>query len=301
MNILRVVLLCTSIALLSLGALFYFSVYDHQNSLPLRDRTFSAYDPLEHCVTPFGTVLGYANGVPAFSNCISTLQTTYVNYVNLMNPLDVGRRGDPSETTIVMLGMRYKAIDYYMRWLAWNRGLMPRLVEDMSQFWKMNNFYNPAKPEQDWEAEYIPNYVEAAELDEIKFNAPRKADAVLYNQDHQILPEGHVAVVVKVEDDVAAAASPEQFQQLKKQRLHPRRVYVAEQNFKNEDWGGKNYSRILKFKWRRMKTGTAYEGYLEDPDDLSIIGMVRVGKPMPLRGVPNPYEDTLKEGDDGDL
>jgi hypothetical protein len=301
MKLAHLVLLCGATALLCLVALLYFSVNDYQKSLDLRPRTYSAYDPLEHCVTPFGTVLGYANGVPAFSNCISNFTTTYINYVNLMNPLDVGRRGDPSETTVVMLGMRYTAMDFYMRWMAWNRGLMPRLVQDTSQFWKANNFYNPAKTEQEWEAEYIPNYVEAVDMEEIKFNAPRNADAVLYNQEHPSMPNGHVAVIVKVEDDVAAAGSPEKFSELKRQRLHPRRVYIAEQNYKNVDWGGKNYSRILTFQWRRMKIGTAYEGYLEDPDGLSIIGTVRVGKPMPLREPVDPYEDTLKKDDDGDL
>ncbi|KPI90018.1 hypothetical protein ABL78_0878 [Leptomonas seymouri] len=300
MKLARLVLICTVTALLALGALFYFSVYDHEKSLTMQVRKYPAYDPLEHCVTAFGTVLGYANGVPAFSNCISTFKTTYINYVNLMNPLDVGRRGDPSETTIVMLGMRYTAIDFYMRWMAWNRGLMPRLVEDTSQFWKMNNFYNPARPEQDWEAEYIPNYAEATEIEELKFNTPRKADAILYNQDIKMLQDGHIAVVVKVEDDTESAGGPEKLRELKKLRIHPRRVYVAEQNFKNEDWGGKNYSRIIKFQWRRMKTGSAYEGFLEDPDGLSIIGIVRVGKPMPLRGGLDPYEETLNN-DGGDL
>lgn len=301
MKLAHVVLLCASMALLSLVALFYLSVNDYTKMLPHRPRTYSAYDPLEHCVTKFGTVLGYANGVPAFSNCISTLKTSYVNYFNLMDPLDVGRRGDPSETTVVMLGMRYTAMDFYMRWLAWNRGLMPRLVEETSQFWKGSSFYNPAKPEQSWEAEYIPNYVEASDIEELKFNAPRKADAILYNPDQTILPDGHVAVIVKVEDDVAAAGGPEKLRELKKQRLHPRRVYVAEQNFKNEDWGGKNYTRILQFKWRRMARGSAYEGFLEDPDGLSIIGTVRIGKSMPLQEPPDPYEETLNQNDDGDL
>ncbi|KPA79681.1 hypothetical protein ABB37_05459 [Leptomonas pyrrhocoris] len=300
MNIVRLAFCCITAALLSLGALFYFSTYDPEKHMLMRARVYSDYDPLEHCVTPFGVVLGYSNGVPAFSNCISTFKTTYVNYVNLMNPLDVGRRGDPSETTVIMLGVRYTAMDFYIRWMAWNRGLVPRLVEDTSQFWKTNSFYNPAKTAQDWEAVYITNYAEATDVEERRFNAPRKADAILYNQDSKILPDGHIAVIVKVEGDVEAAGGTEKFNELKKLRLHPRRVYVAEQNFKNEDWGGKNYSRILTFQWRQVKTGTTYEGFLTDPDSLSIIGFVRVGKPLPLRELSDPYDDALRD-DGGDL
>lgn len=303
MKLSRLIILFTGVALLCLIAVLYVASIDHEQSLDLRPRTYSSYDPLEHCVTDFGTILGYAGDVPAFSNCISTFKTTYVNYVNLMDPNDVGRRGDPSETTVVMLGMRYTFIDFYSRWLAWNRGLMPRLVEDANQFWKTSTFYNPAKPEQDWEAEYISNFAEASNLEELKFNAPRKADAILYNADNDILPSGHMAVIVKVEDDVQAAGGPEQFAALKKLRVHPRRVYVAEQNFKNEDWGGKNYTRVLRFEWRRVpQSKSTYEGFFTDPDNLSVIGFVRVGKPQPLRDPGNPYEETLLMDDgEGDL
>ncbi|CAM39247.1 hypothetical protein, conserved [Leishmania braziliensis MHOM/BR/75/M2904] len=295
-----VVVFCACAALLSLGSLFYYSVYDYQKHMSMVQRTYSTYDPLTDCAAPFGQLLGVADDVPAYSNCNTKFTSTYINYVNLMDPMDNGRRGDPSEMRVIMTAYRYSAFDYYMRWLVWNRGIMPRLVENTNQLWKRVDYFNPAKPEQDWSAEYITNYEEVTSLEERKFNAPRRADAVIYRMDEKTLPAGHIAVVVKVEDDIEAAGGLEKLKDLKKMRLHPRRVYVAEQNCQNQPWGEHNYSRVLQFKWRAVSE-MAHEGYYVDPDGLDIIGCMRVGKSMPLRAVPDPYQETLDMENDGDL
>ncbi|CAG9575200.1 conserved hypothetical protein [Leishmania major strain Friedlin] len=300
MNLVRVSLLCACTTLLCLSALYYYSMYDYEKHMNMVQRKYSVYDPLTDCATPFGQLLGVADDVPAYSNCNTKFSSTYINYVNLMDPMDNGRRGDPSETRIVMTAYRYTAFDYCMRWLVWNRGVMPRLVENTNQLWKTVDYFNPARPEQGWSAEYITNYEEVTDVEERKFNAPRRGDAIVYRMDKNTIPAGHMAVVVKVEDDVEAAGGPEKLNELKKMRLHPRRVYVAEQNWKNQPWGGHNYSRVLQFKWRAVSE-KAHEGGYVDPDELDIIGVVRVGKAMPLRAAPDPYEEALNMDNDGDL
>ncbi|KAK7194544.1 hypothetical protein NESM_000371700 [Novymonas esmeraldas] len=298
LSLTRLVQLCALAALLCLGALYYFSVYDYEKHMSLVERRNPSYDPLTECATPFGELLGIADNVPAYSNCNTKFITTFVNFVNLVDPMDNGRRGDPSESEIVMTAYRYSSFDYHMRWLAWNRGLMPRLVENTNQLWKTVNFFNPARIEQDWSAEYLGNYEEAANAEERIFNAPRRADAIIYSVSPDTLPQGHVAVVVRVEDDVEAAGGAAPLLELKKQRLHPRRVYVAEQNWRNTPWLNRNYSRVLHYRWRTVAGGRAHEGYLIDPDGLEIIGILRVGKAMPLRSAADPYADALAKDDD---
>ncbi|KAG5500258.1 hypothetical protein JIQ42_04593 [Leishmania sp. Namibia] len=299
MTLERVVLLCVGAMVLSLGALFYFSGHKHEN-MRMVQRQHSSSDPLRNCATPFGQLLGVANDVPAYSNCNTKFASAYINYVNLMDPMDNGRRGDPSETRVIMTAYRYSAFDYFMRWLAWNRGVMPRLVENTNQLWKTVDYFNPSKTEQDWSAVYIANYEEVTNVEERKFNAPRRADAIIYRMDQNIIPAGHIAMVVKVEDDVEAAGGPEELRRLKRTRLHPRRVFVAEQNYRNQPWCGHNYSRVLQFKWRAVSQAV-HEGYYVDPDGLGILGVMRVGKAMPLRATPDPYQEALAMGDDGDL
>ncbi|KAG5477056.1 hypothetical protein LSCM1_05396 [Leishmania martiniquensis] len=301
MKLERVVVLCACAMVLSLGALFHLSLYNHGKDMKIMQHMYSSYDPLEDCATPFGQLLGVADDVPAYSNCNTKFSSSYINYVNLMDPMDNGRRGDPSETRVIMTAYRYSAYDYYMRWLAWNRGVIPRLVENTNQLWRKVDFFNPAKTEQDWSAVYIANHERATNVDERKFNAPRRADAIIFHMNESAIPAGHIAVVVRVEDDREAAGSPEELKRLKKMRLHPRRVFVAEQNYKNKPWGEeRNFSRVLHFKWRAVSE-TAHEGYYVDPDGLRIMGVMRVGKAMPLRATPDPYQEALEMGNDGDL
>lgn len=300
MNLVRVVQLVAVLALASLGALYYFSTTDYQRRLPMRPRESAAYDPLTDCVTPYGELLGVADEVPAYSNCNTRFTSEYIGYANMNDPMDNGRRGDPSETSIVMTAYRHTSMDYHMRWMLWNRGVMPRHVENTNQMWRSVNFYNPSRPGQEWEAAYIANFEEASGLEEIKFNTPRRADAVIYSVDNGAAPNGHVAVVVKVEDDVEEAGGPEQLAALKKQRLHPRRIYVAEQNMKNAPWGGHNYSRVLQFKWRAVSEKT-HEGYYVDPDGLQVMGLMRIGKPLPRQETRDAYQEALDAVDEADL
>lgn len=84
--------------------------------------------PADECVTPFGVILGYANNVPAFSNCASHFKSTHTSYTRLGHPHDVHDPFDPSITDRFMTGMRYNAQDYVNRWWVHNRGLLSALV-----------------------------------------------------------------------------------------------------------------------------------------------------------------------------
>lgn len=53
-----------------------------------------------HCVTPFGTVLGEADGVPAYSNCSAKC---------------VDRK--PAKTNGVYTGIKWQCVEYARRWL----------------------------------------------------------------------------------------------------------------------------------------------------------------------------------------
>lgn len=293
----QLVAICLSAGLLSLCLLYYFSVYDYESATQQRLRRYPSFDPLSECAAPFGTLLGIASGVPAFSNCNTEFRASNGIYYSIRDPMDVTDRPDPSKPNYVMGGLPYQAVDYIMRWTQHNRGLSPRLTDDPAGMWKKNYYFNPSKTTQDWESEYLPNYMEATTIEERKFVAPRSADTIIYSpMPLKKLKDGHAAVIVKVTDDIETAGGKENFAQLKRQRLHPRIVYIAEQNFLNTPWNGKNYSRVLHFRWRKLR-GETYEGYLVDPNELSVLGRMRIGKPMPERTSPDPYSDGLNDGD----
>ncbi|PWV13103.1 hypothetical protein C3747_45g233 [Trypanosoma cruzi] len=49
----------------------------------------SRFDPLAHCATPHGTLLGYALDIPAFSNCHRRWNSKSQAFVTLEHPHDV--------------------------------------------------------------------------------------------------------------------------------------------------------------------------------------------------------------------
>lgn len=256
---------------------------DYRRGPGNREREYESYDPLDHCVTPFGTVLGYVGPVPALSNCNRRFKSDITNYVNYFNPYDMQPPYNPGEPVQrSMTSTAYNCLDFVSRYLVYHRGLLLTLHNIFYQQWEYGTFYNPARPSARRETEKYANYKVALTLDERKRFAPRVGDVIVYNSDPELdMQMGHLAVVVKVEADMEApeAKDKQQFRELLHARLHPRKVYIAEQNFRNEDWGGKNYTRICRFTWEPLHdTVGSYESILKDPDGLSIIGRLRIGR-----------------------
>ncbi|KAF8282161.1 hypothetical protein BCY84_13545 [Trypanosoma cruzi cruzi] len=237
----------------------------------------SRFDPLAHCATPHGTLLGYALDIPAFSNCHRLWNSKSQAFVTLEHPHDV--RQEPfllgtlrSRST----GVRWVAAEFIARAYYLHRGMSFIYgAPDAPEYWSALEFHGSMVREREYEALELLNSAEATTAKERKRLAPRVFDVVVWSpMEERDLPEGHIAVVVQVEDDVEAAGGEDRLRELRKLRLQPRLLYIAEQNFDNTHWGGKNYSRVLRFQWRNGK-----EAVLQDPLGLPIIGRVRPGRP----------------------
>ncbi|KEG09381.1 D-alanyl-glycyl endopeptidase-like protein [Trypanosoma grayi] len=239
---------------------------------PYRD----AFNPLDHCNSPYDAVIGYAHGIPAFSNCHRLWTTEVRSYAALGDPLDV-RRTPISDSVGLFraMGHCWDAAEFITRFYYFHRGIFFTFNEnDYDEYWSGLSFGDPFESQLTYEVVQLPNYAEANTKKERKRQAPRVADIVVWSaQPEQDLPVGHMAVVVDVVDDVKAAGGETRLVELRKKRMQPLLVYIAEQNFDNKGWEGRNYSRVLRFSWRKET-----EAELLDPDGHFIIGHARPGK-----------------------
>ncbi|EKF31097.1 hypothetical protein MOQ_005067, partial [Trypanosoma cruzi marinkellei] len=228
------------------------------------------FDPLKHCSTEYNTNLGYALSVPAFSNCHRSYRAERLVITRFGEPGLVADYHDGSKGNYCS-GNPWSSMEYTARVLFHHKGITYSEMPTPQEVWMTPFFFNPVEAvERDKERRYEPvrvqNYEEATTAKERKRLAPRVFDIVVWPaQMEHGLPEGHVAVVVQVEDDVEAAGGEDRLRELRNLRLQPRLLYIAEQNFDNTHWGGKNYSRVLRFQWQNGK-----EAVLQDPLGLKV-------------------------------
>ncbi|KAH9599430.1 hypothetical protein LSM04_000911 [Trypanosoma melophagium] len=238
------------------------------------------FDPLAHCTTEFGTFLGMAHDIPAYSNChrshrSNQIVITRFGFPDVFLPHSDGQQGN------FISGAQWSAAEYASRFLFHTKGVTFPDTGVTQEIWGSKFFYNPLgigngeKP-RTYEPLQIANFVAVKTAKERKRLAPRFADVVVWLPNpERDLPDGHAAVVVHVEDDVETAGGEAQLREMQKEHVQPQLVYIAEQNFDNKYWEGKNYSRVLRFSW---KNGN--EMLLQDPGDYHIIGRIRAGKLM---------------------
>ncbi|KEG09382.1 D-alanyl-glycyl endopeptidase-like protein [Trypanosoma grayi] len=236
------------------------------------------FDPLEHCTTPFSTLLGYAHSIPAFSNCHRSHRANLMSVTRFGEPDSVAFQSDGSPGSF-FAGKPWTPTEYVARFYYHHQARTLLAVGNMEEWWNAKYFHNPVRKmkyatTQEYEVVQLPNYAKANTKKERKRQAPTFADIVVWSaQPEHDLPEGHMAVVVDVVDDVKAAGGETQLVELRKKRMQPMLVYIAEQNYGNTDWEGRNYSRVLRFSWRKET-----EAELLDPDGVKIIGRLRAGK-----------------------
>ncbi|ORC89638.1 D-alanyl-glycyl endopeptidase-like protein [Trypanosoma theileri] len=282
------------LALLLLLAIYYLLISDanilglnryYNTHLPSKDPRF---DPLKHCTTPFGTFLGVAHGIPAYSNCHRSFRSNRLILTRFGSP-DVFLEHSSDQEGSFISGSPWAATEYVARFLFHTKGITIHDPGTTQEIWSIRYFYNPLSTKHSdnlrkYEPIQLENFMEVKTAKERKRLAPKFADVVVWaSHPERELDDGHAAVVVHVEDDVEAAGGEAQLREMQKEHTQPQLVYIAEQNFDNKDWEGKNYSRVLRFSWKNGK-----EMLLEDSDDYNIIGRVRPG---------NLKRDDMDEGD----
>nr|CCD13760.1 unnamed protein product [Trypanosoma congolense IL3000] len=172
------------------------------------------------CATPFGSVLGEYNGVKGMSNCDS--DTCIADH---WHTIDVSELRDAirMETFPSSYGVKWQCVEYARRYWVLRGTPKPAAfgsVEGAADIWDLDNVAlldGTTRPLLKFQNE---NATAAG-------SRPRAGDLLIYPRQPNGFPYGHVAVVAGVEE---------------------RRLFVAEQNWDNQQWPGPyhNYSRELK-------------------------------------------------------
>lgn len=128
-----------------------------------------------HCVTPYGTVLGVAQGkVDAYSNCSSSCVIV-----------------EPNRYAGTYTGIKWQCVEFARRWLLINKGLVYGDVDVAADIWSRVTYLTRVADQKKIQLNAYPNG---------STQAPRPGDLLIYAREYQ--NTGHVAVITSV--DMAA-------------------------------------------------------------------------------------------------
>src|SRR5512144_2734480 len=68
------------------------------------------------CTTPFGTVLGVADGAEGRSNCTSTCVRPEYSFLDLESGAVSVRSEDPKQSNLRYIGVTYQCVEYVRKW-----------------------------------------------------------------------------------------------------------------------------------------------------------------------------------------
>jgi hypothetical protein len=166
----------------------------------------------------FGEIIGITDqNVIAFSNENSNHQANYYNGI--------------------YTGLKYECVEFVRRWLIIVYGITFDSVDHAKDIYNLNHFLNILNPLQKIKIKKCING-----SDKISFG-----DLVIWTNQGEFKEHGHVAVVVKIEDN---------------------QVYIAEQNTTNKSWNGKKYSSLLLFNNNKLVD--------REYPDTKIIGWIKI-------------------------
>jgi len=162
------------------------------------------------CVTPFGAVLGVADGAEGRSNCVSTCIRLEYSYLDPTSGIVSVYPDDPQQEQLQYVGVTYQCVEYARKWWMKNLGLTFGSIDSAYEILYLTEGKNLRTQQA------VPL---ARSLNGTAQRPPRRGDLVVYAPD-RTEPEwrhGHVAVVVAV--DLAKGS-----------------VALAEENYDNRPW-----------------------------------------------------------------
>jgi len=190
-----------------------------QQNKQLYQRGLKACD--EQCVTPFGKVLGTANGAVAYSNCKSTCIKPEYSFLNLTTSEVTVHKSDPKDSNLHYIGVIYQCVEYARKWWMLNKGIT---------FGSIDSAYEIIYLEQGKHIHNKQSFPLARSINGSAKRPPKVGDLLIYSadRDNPQWRHGHVAVVV----DVNLAAGS---------------VSLAEENYNNLPWEqAKKYARKIR-------------------------------------------------------
>ena len=162
------------------------------------------------CVTPFGAVLGVADGVEGRSNCVSTCIRPERSFLDLQTGEVAVHQQQPDAARFQYIGLTYQCVEYARKWWMKNRHLT---------FGDVDSAYNILYLTEGSDIRTHETIPLARSLNGAARRPPQRGDLLVYAADRAD-PEwrhGHVAVVVAVD-------------------LERGQVALAEENYDNRPW-----------------------------------------------------------------
>lgn len=181
------------------------------------------------CTTPFGQILGSANGAIGYSNCQSICVKPEYSFLNLTTGKITNHSKNPQQSNLHYIGVIYQCVEYARKWWMKNLNITFGSIDSAYQILYLTEAQNIRTNE------FFPL---ARSINGRAKRAPKRGDLIIYAPDRSRpnWRHGHVAVVVAV--DLKAGT-----------------LSVAEENYDNKPWQDpEHYSRKISL----FKTGNYY-------------------------------------------
>jgi hypothetical protein len=158
-----------------------------------------------------------------FGSVLGQTKEGVIAYSNLQD--------DMTENKARHTGEKWQCVEFVRRFLIETRGITFESVPNAYNMWNLSTFYRDPKG-----SPVVIKKIEAGK------SLPEKDDILVWDINIRNSGTGHTAIVTDVDKEY---------------------VYLAEQNWKNEEWGGNSYGRRIGYK----------NGVFIDPH---LIGWIRV-------------------------
>ena len=182
-----------------------------------------------NCVTPFGQVLGVADGAKGRSNCVSTCVRPEYSFLDLDSGDVSVHKQNPKKQNLRYIGVTYQCVEYARKWWMKNRGIT---------FGSIDSAHEIIYLTEGSEIRSNKVFPLARSINGTAKRPPQRGDLVIYYPDRQKpnWRHGHVAVVVAT--DLKAGT-----------------VSLAEENYDNQPWQD---PRAFARQIRLFKIGERY-------------------------------------------
>ena len=173
------------------------------------------------CATPFGEVLGAADGAIGRSNCVSQCIKPKYSFLNLKTKEVTVHEDDPKNDQLHYIGVIYQCVEYARKWWMKNLGITFGSIDSAHEIIYLTEGKNIHTKDS------MPL---ARSINGTAKRPPGRGDLLIYYPDREN-PDwrhGHVAVVVSTDLDKGLVA-------------------IAEENYDNRPWQDpKAYSRKIR-------------------------------------------------------
>ena len=182
------------------------------------------------CLTPYGTILGVADGAKARSNCVSECIEPEYSFLNLRTNDITIHQTDPQKADLSYIGLAYQCVEYARKWWMINKGIT---------FGSIDSAYETIYLTEGINIHTKQPFPLARSINGTAKRPPKRGDLIVYYPDRTTpnWRHGHMAVVVDVD-------------------INNGTVSLAEQNYDNQTWKtNQHFSR----KIRLFTVGRTYQ------------------------------------------